>query len=183
MPTTLPLKQSLALSALYLALSCSILLYLAKRQFCGVSLQQRTETGNNPPPPLRSSPLSQGDSQLQPPSVKILSHQCYLCSIHRHPFTAHLSPLIRSPLTSNPLTCDIVAINRGIATLTFNLLFHYGNIQQQLHLGQDPQHRNHRTYGNCNYVWHGELHVKRPPLPFGHLPLYGENPQRVTAHL
>ena len=95
-----------------------------------------------------------------------------MLSVFNSPSPVHRSPLIRSPLTSNPLTCDIVAINRGIATLTFNLLFHYGNIQQQQHLGQDPQHRNHRTYGNCNYVWYGELHVVNSrPLPSP--PLYG----------
>ena len=41
-------------------------------------------------------------------------------------------------------------------------------------MGQSPQYHNHNPHGNCNHVWNGELHV-RPPLPFGHLPLYGEN--------
>ena len=26
-------------------------------------------------------------------------------------------------------------------------------------MGQSPQYHNHNPHGNCNYVWHGKLHV------------------------
>ncbi len=47
----------------YLALSCSI---SQSANFVAYLCNSERKTGNNPPPPLRSSPLSQGDSQLQP---------------------------------------------------------------------------------------------------------------------
>ena len=52
-----------ALGALYLALSRSISQSVGFVQYL---CNSERKTGNNPPPPLRSSPLSQGDSQLQP---------------------------------------------------------------------------------------------------------------------
>ena len=45
-----------------------ILLYLAlsrkAQNLCSIFANSERKTGNNPPPPLRSSPLSQGDSKL-----------------------------------------------------------------------------------------------------------------------
>ena len=58
----------------------------------------------------------------------------------RSSLIAHRSPSHRSPLT-------------------FNLINHYGNIQQQHHLGQDPQHRNHHPHGHSHHIRHGKLHV------------------------
>ena len=50
-----------ALAALYLALSRSI---SHRANFVAYLCNSERKTGNNPPPPLRSSPLSQGDSKL-----------------------------------------------------------------------------------------------------------------------
>ena len=75
---------------LYLALSRSI---LQSANFVAYLCNSERKMGNNPPPPLRSSPLSQEDSQLQPPSVKSCRISVILCSIHRSPLTVHFQAI------------------------------------------------------------------------------------------
>ncbi len=53
---------------------------------------------------------------------------------------------------------------------------HYGNIQQQLHLGQDPQHPHHHPDGNRHHVWHYFVHVGPPLRP----PVSGGQRKRKT---
>ena len=59
---------SYACNDLLPSVACYFSLFLTHIRHCCIFATANGKTENNPPPPLRSSHLSQGDSQLQPTS-------------------------------------------------------------------------------------------------------------------
>ena len=51
------------------------------------------------------------------------------------------------------------SVQYAIFAMNYQNTIHYGNIQQQLHLGQSPQHHHHHPDGNCYHLWHYVVHV------------------------